>query len=455
MRVLCACCARVCAFVWWLVVLLLSLSLSYVALLAPQLLGAERVSLFEVEAGSDEAVLTVSEVGARRGWGRVRCALVWACSCSVRVLAQARAWARGVGWCLPALQRACSCVNTSACARSRGARAQDARGVRVKTNQGIVGTVFQSRASINILDAQSDPRFNRAADAKTGFITRTLAAVPVTDAHGEVVGVLQAINKVTGGTFTVGDLEMLQAVGEAVALPMRKEQLLLEAEAARKQSFALIDVVKVSNDTETDVETLMERLVAVAYRVIPAERVTLFLLDELSNELWCRVSQDAQGIRVPLGKGIAGSVAVSGDAVNIPDAYSDSRFDQSVDRRTGFKTRSILCMPVKDEEENVVGVIQAINKKTGKAFNDQDEALLSAFTSEVRGAAVVAGIACVCLCVAVSVPVLVCLCLCVHARTHPCKPLAHVMRRSAPSSSAGACRSRTTRCSPTGAPRTA
>lgn len=262
--------------------------------------------------------------------------------------------------------------------------AQDAQGVRVKITQGIVGTVFQTRAAINIEDAQRDHRFNRAADTKTGFVTRTIAAVPVTDAHGDVIGVLQVINKVEGGPFTAGDLELLQAVGEAVALPMRKEQLLQEADAARKQSFALIDVVKVSNDTEADVETLMERLVEVAYRVIPAERVTLFLLDELSNELWCRVSQDAQGIRVPLGKGIAGSVAVSGESVNIPDAYSDTRFDQSVDKRTGFRTRSILCMPVKDEEDNVVGVIQAINKISGKPFNDQDETLLSAFTSEVR-----------------------------------------------------------------------
>jgi adenylate cyclase len=109
----------------------------------------------------------------------------------------------------------------------------------------------------------------------------------------------------------------------------------------------------------------------------------LFLIDSKTGELWSKVAQgsEVKEIRVPRGKGIAGHVALSGDTVNIPDAYADPRFNPDVDRRTGYRTRTILCMPVRNETREIVGVMQVLNKRVG-AFNREDEQLLDALGSQ-------------------------------------------------------------------------
>lgn len=70
--------------------------------------------------------------------------------------------------------------------------------------------------------------------------------------------------------------------------------------------------------------------------------------------------QDVQGIRIPVGQGIAGTVALSGDIINIPDAYNDPRFNPDIDTLTGFKTKSILCLPLRLSSGQVIAVLQVI-----------------------------------------------------------------------------------------------
>src|ERR671928_894496 len=98
-----------------------------------------------------------------------------------------------------------------------------------------------------------------------------------------------------------------------------------------------------------------------------ADRSTIFLIDEKRGECWSRVAQGAEinEIRFPVGVGIAGHVAATGETLNIPDAYDDPRFNQEVDRRTGYRTRSILCMPVINKTGRCIGVTQVLNKFDG------------------------------------------------------------------------------------------
>lgn len=83
-------------------------------------------------------------------------------------------------------------------------------------------------------------------------------------------------------------------------------------------------------------------------------------------------------LRIPMDKGIVGAVATTGDCVNIPDAYEDPRFNQAVDMSTGYRTRTILCMPLKGADGNVIAVIQLINKATG-VFTEEDEEMMNSF----------------------------------------------------------------------------
>lgn len=128
------------------------------------------------------------------------------------------------------------------------------------------------------------------------------------------------------------------------------------------------------------IEGLIQRIVGMASDVMDAERASLFLLDRVSGELWSKVAQgeESREIRFPVGQGVAGWVALHEELVNISDAYLDYRFNPEVDRRTGYRTRTILAGPVKDMEGETIGVVQVINKRRGN-FNQDDEVLFRAF----------------------------------------------------------------------------
>ncbi len=123
--------------------------------------------------------------------------------------------------------------------------------------------------------------------------------------------------------------------------------------------------------------------------LMDADRSTLFLVDKQRGEIWSKIALKAEvkEIRLPIGKGISGYVAQTGETINIPDAYADPRFDPSTDKRTGYRTRSILCMPVWEpmsagQQREILGVIQVLNKREGP-FTTEDEALLETLASQV------------------------------------------------------------------------
>ena len=118
--------------------------------------------------------------------------------------------------------------------------------------------------------------------------------------------------------------------------------------------------------------------------MLHAERSTLFLNDDKTQELWSEVGDgiETTQIRFPNHLGIAGTVFTSGKTINIPHAYADLRFNPAFDRKTGFFTRSILCVPVVNKDGKVIGVTQVLNRKGGP-FKDEDESRLRAFTAQI------------------------------------------------------------------------
>jgi len=119
-------------------------------------------------------------------------------------------------------------------------------------------------------------------------------------------------------------------------------------------------------------------------QVLDAERASFFLVDAERGELVLRVSQDVaagEGVRIPLGSGIAGAVATQGAPVRVDDAYADPRFNPEVDRRTGFRTRAVLAMPVLDRRGQVFGVAQLLNRRDGRPFDPADEERFAHFAA--------------------------------------------------------------------------
>jgi putative methionine-R-sulfoxide reductase with GAF domain len=127
------------------------------------------------------------------------------------------------------------------------------------------------------------------------------------------------------------------------------------------------------------VDDLLAILGEATTRLVNAERATIYVVDADKAELWSRVALgDGVGeIRVPLGTGIAGMVALTGETINLLDAYSDSRFNPDVDRRTGYRTRNLLTVPVKSSRGSIIGVFQVLNKRQGDFTREDVELLLA------------------------------------------------------------------------------
>ncbi len=265
---------------------------------------------------------------------------------------------------------------------SRVAQGNIKHEIRILNTSGIAGYVFTSGESVLIADAYSDERFNRSVDEQTGFVTRNILCTPIRTVKGEIIGVAQTLNKKKGG-FTKRDLAVLEAMTTQGTLALQGAVFIERMKAVRKQEMEFVDVV---SEMTADIKlgSLLQKVMGEATRMLNAERSTLFLNDEKSHELWSEVGQGLASvqIRLPNHLGIAGAVYTTSKAINIPYAYADLRFNPAFDKKTGFFTRSILCVPIVNKHGKTIGVTQVLNKHGGP-FTNEDESRLRAFTAQI------------------------------------------------------------------------
>jgi sigma-B regulation protein RsbU (phosphoserine phosphatase) len=147
-----------------------------------------------------------------------------------------------------------------------------------------------------------------------------------------------------------------------------------------KRLEALINASKIVNST-LNLEKLLALILDLAIKNLRAARGTIYLIDPVRKELWSKVlkGKNLVEIRLPIGTGISGNVAKTGKTINLRDAWKDKRFFSGFDLRTGFQTKTMLCMPMRDRKGKIIGVFQILNKKIG-AFTKEDENFLEAFS---------------------------------------------------------------------------
>jgi len=114
-----------------------------------------------------------------------------------------------------------------------------------------------------------------------------------------------------------------------------------------------------------------------------AERSTLYLIDWDEREIWTKVAENIDQIRIPLGQGISGRVAFTGETINVEDAWELPYFKREFDTRHNFRTRSVLCIPIHSRKKERIGVLQVLNKKNGERFDKNDEIILEGIASQV------------------------------------------------------------------------
>jgi len=135
-----------------------------------------------------------------------------------------------------------------------------------------------------------------------------------------------------------------------------RAKLFLRVTEFVRRATALIDIGNRVNDT-LSLDVLFPRLMEVVSETLSAERSSLFLYDQDTQELFSRVMQDSVvgEVRFPSRLGVAGAVFASGKSEIIADAYADARFNREIDEKTGFVTRNVLCVPIKNKTGNVIG----------------------------------------------------------------------------------------------------
>lgn len=265
---------------------------------------------------------------------------------------------------------------------SRVAQGVVKREIRILNDRGIAGHVFNANQSELVHDVYSDPRFNSEVDERENFVTKSIVCAPLRTVRGEVIGVTQILNKIEG-EFTEDDMRMLELITTQASIALQSNQLIEQMRRNTVNEMEFLDMIA-DVTSEIDIVELLTKVMQEAKRMLNAERSSVFLNDEKTQQLNLLVGEGLPpgGISFPNFAGIAGAVFTSGETVNIPHAYADLRFNPAADKQSGFFTSSMLCIPLVNKSGKKIGVTQILNKRGGP-FNEEDEQRLTAFTAQV------------------------------------------------------------------------
>jgi adenylate cyclase len=242
-------------------------------------------------------------------------------------------------------------------------------------------TIFLFLASFGLAAVYVGVRSIRAlAQRREGSLLFMIGQLAIVLAIGLQVTV--NVRQIAAPDFTAYGL-LVFAFTHLVLLARRWTGSIAKAETLSDELRQLLEVnTAITSDLELD--SLLKRILAVTSRIIRADRSSLFLKDEHNPELAAMVAEgsEQEPIRVALGQGLAGYVFATGDTVNIPDAYADERFNRAVDLQTGYRTRSVLAVPVSARDGRRIGVMEALNRDDGEPFSAEDAMRMSAFGAQ-------------------------------------------------------------------------
>src|SRR5919106_863263 len=156
----------------------------------------------------------------------------------------------------------------------------------------------------------------------------------------------------------------------------------LQKQSARLEKLRTVLNVCKRMTSVGDVISLLELITVETRELLEADRMSIFLLDREKCELWSVVSEEKKIIRFDARLGVAGSVAMTGQTINVADAYEHPLFFKEVDLRTGYRTRTLLAVPLRNLQGEIIGVGEAINKKEG-LFSEEDAEVLQALAAHL------------------------------------------------------------------------
>jgi HD-GYP domain-containing protein (c-di-GMP phosphodiesterase class II) len=269
-------------------------------------------------------------------------------------------------------------------------------GARINADRGVAGQSLREGAPLFIDDVASDPRWDRAMGELAGMRLRTMYCVPLM-LRGQPVGVVQVFNLPPDTCDDPDELSLIELLCSRLVTEVEKARLLEEAHQRARRQQALVEVI--SNLTTTlDSNTLLNRIMTHACELLDVEAASIWLRDPLQGDLVLHLATGNKrermlASRVPAGHGIIGHVVGTGETVVVNDVHADQRFYRNIDAQSGFRTRAILCVPMRapriilggergEVEEQVIGGAQALNPTGGRDFTKDDISLFESLASQ-------------------------------------------------------------------------
>ncbi|MBW4682920.1 MAG: GAF domain-containing protein [Microcoleus vaginatus WJT46-NPBG5] len=257
--------------------------------------------------------------------------------------------------------------------------------IRIPADKGIAGESATFKKVVNIpFDFFDDPRSaeSKKTYKKTGYRTYTMLCLPLLSEQGDIVAVVQLLNKLkklhdpgapladridTKG-FTEVDEEVFADFAPSIRLILESSRSFYKATQKQRAASALINATQSLSQSSLDLEDTLTKVMDEAKKLMNADRSTLWLLDKEKNELWTKIpiNGSLKEMRIPRTAGFAGQVAESGEPLLISfDLYDHPGAEQAkkTDQTTRYRTCSMLCMPVYNADHELIGVTQLINKK--------------------------------------------------------------------------------------------
>ncbi|PZV16704.1 MAG: GAF domain-containing protein [Leptolyngbya sp.] len=258
--------------------------------------------------------------------------------------------------------------------------------IRISADQGIVGEVARSQQAILIpYDFYDDPRSATAKeqDRRNGYRTYTMLAMPLMSDRGKLIGVIQLLNKLKLDQDSSTDLatridphgftdeDRQQFTANTPLIRMILESFCSYHTTARGQrvAAALMAATRSVSQSSLEPEEILARVMQAAKELMNADRSILWLLDRATHELYAQMplaNGDRREIRVRVGAGYVGQVAETGKTLNIPFDMGDRpdlETAQKIDIHSGYRTYSLLCVPILNPDGELIGVAQLLNKK--------------------------------------------------------------------------------------------
>lgn len=266
---------------------------------------------------------------------------------------------------------------------ARGARGGLLASKRIPSGQGIAGECAQSRAPIVVNDAAGDDRVLKSFDAEIGFTTRNLLAVPML-ARNTLIGVLEVVNTRDGRAYAKSDIRLLAYLSNMAALAIYNRQL-YEDLKARMDELDCVYQISQSIRLHTDLDEALESAMQAICEVLDVERVSVIIQDDAGYRLvktrgFALADRD---VRIDPNEGIAGIVMRTGDPMLVRDIEKELQLSR--ENASRYRTRSFISVPISHEEQ-VIGVLNAADKKDGQPFDFFELKVLSTISYQMADA---------------------------------------------------------------------